>query len=94
MLRARLGGYFWMPCPLCGEMFGGHEIGGYLMKNFCEGSAVCPNCKDRATEMNEKIIPGIRLIPDAEGFEVTIDSCNFNTENAYRQPEQYNEALD
>jgi hypothetical protein len=24
-LIAHLGGYFWMPCPLCGEMFGGHE---------------------------------------------------------------------
>ena len=24
-LRARLGGYFWLPCPLCGEMFGGFE---------------------------------------------------------------------
>jgi hypothetical protein len=20
-------GYFWLPCPLCGEMFGGHETG-------------------------------------------------------------------
>ncbi len=24
-LRARIGGYFWLPCPLCGQMFGGHE---------------------------------------------------------------------
>ncbi len=22
---AYLGGYFWLPCPLCGEHFGGHE---------------------------------------------------------------------
>jgi hypothetical protein len=22
---AALGGYFWLPCPLCGEFFGGHE---------------------------------------------------------------------
>lgn len=24
--RAWAGGYFWKPCPLCGEMFGGHQI--------------------------------------------------------------------
>jgi hypothetical protein len=23
--RAMLGGYFWLPCPLCGQMTGGHE---------------------------------------------------------------------
>lgn len=23
--RAWLGGYFWIPCPLCGDMWGGHE---------------------------------------------------------------------
>lgn len=22
---ARAGGYFWLPCPVCGEEFGGHE---------------------------------------------------------------------
>ena len=25
---ANLFGYFWLPCPTCGQMFGGHEIGG------------------------------------------------------------------
>lgn len=24
-LYAKLFGYFWLPCPICGEMFGGHE---------------------------------------------------------------------
>jgi hypothetical protein len=24
-LYARLFGYFWLPCPLCGQMSGGHE---------------------------------------------------------------------
>jgi hypothetical protein len=24
-LYARANGFFWIPCPLCGEMFGGHE---------------------------------------------------------------------
>lgn len=26
-IYAFLFGYFWLPCPLCGEMFGGHEAG-------------------------------------------------------------------
>lgn len=25
-LYARTFGYFWLPCPICGEHFGGHEI--------------------------------------------------------------------
>lgn len=24
---AFLASYFWLPCPICGEMFGGHECG-------------------------------------------------------------------
>lgn len=27
---AFLFGYFWVPCPICGRMFGGHENGGTL----------------------------------------------------------------
>lgn len=23
--KAAVGGYFWLPCPCCGEEFGGHE---------------------------------------------------------------------
>jgi hypothetical protein len=26
-LYAFLWGYFWLPCPKCGQMFGGHERG-------------------------------------------------------------------
>ena len=25
-LYARFFGYFWLPCPVCGQHFGGHEI--------------------------------------------------------------------
>ena len=27
-LKAEAGDYFWIPCPNCGRMFGGHEKGG------------------------------------------------------------------
>lgn len=49
---ARLGGFFWIPCPLCGREFGGHEwedvdgkcstipVGGSSTK----GTAICPTC--------------------------------------------------
>ena len=25
-MYAKIFGYFWVPCPICGEPFGGHEI--------------------------------------------------------------------
>jgi hypothetical protein len=25
-LYAKVFGYFWLPCPVCGEYFGGHEV--------------------------------------------------------------------
>ena len=24
-IYSKLNGYFWLPCPLCGQFFGGHE---------------------------------------------------------------------
>lgn len=44
-LIATLGGYFWLPCPTCGQMMGGHEwhksgyasipIGTYQSRGIC-----------------------------------------------------------
>lgn len=38
-------GYFWLPCPVCGKYFGGHEapIGAGIIKDG-KGLMVCPNC--------------------------------------------------
>jgi len=50
-IKAYLGGYFWLPCPLCGQYFGGHEwkdIDGKCSSipsdrpGISEG--VCPDC--------------------------------------------------
>lgn len=52
---ARKNGYFWLPCPVCGQMFGGHEVGptgrgGTLYYGFDSegygrsGYMTCPNC--------------------------------------------------
>lgn len=44
-IYARVFGYFWLPCPLCGEMFGGHEVN-YTEAVSCSDGRhrmVCPN---------------------------------------------------
>ena len=52
-LYAFLYGYFWLPCDLCGEKYGGHEKGqGYLQTSWSVGRSTCPNCKERASQMN------------------------------------------
>lgn len=42
---AKVGGYFWSPCPECGEFFGGHERS-HVSKYMPDGShlLVCPRC--------------------------------------------------
>ena len=44
---AWLGGYFWLPCPNCGRMFGGHEIrkgGGGTYHSRGGSFTTCPLC--------------------------------------------------
>jgi hypothetical protein len=45
--------YFWLPCPICGQMFGGHEwtsYGGLSSTIYNDwdnptlGKAICPDC--------------------------------------------------
>jgi hypothetical protein len=52
---ARAFGYFWLPCPICGKMFGGHETadGGFLMDSWNGGQCVCSECNDEAHRRNE-----------------------------------------
>lgn len=44
-LYAHARGYFWLPCPVCREMFGGHEIkpwhSAMIMRNG-HAKVVCP----------------------------------------------------
>jgi hypothetical protein len=56
---ARQHGYFWLPCPICGQMFGGHEWGSEhqtLMLDASRGVAVCPDCagSPRVLESEER----------------------------------------
>ena len=59
-LYANSHGYFWLPCPLCGEMFGGHEWhttaprrASAIMTGWGSGIGVCNNCHGAAQEYNE-----------------------------------------
>ena len=37
--------FFWLPCPLCGREFGGHEAGGSIpMGDSGDGGCVCSEC--------------------------------------------------
>lgn len=51
--RAWFGGYFWIPCPLCNQMFGGHEWRDYDGNPMSiphpdgvpgHGIGICPDC--------------------------------------------------
>ena len=50
---ANWGGYFWLPCPICEQNFGGHEPSGTLMKTQGSGTSVCRNCVDEAEKRNK-----------------------------------------
>ena len=64
-LYASVMGYFWIPCPICGEPFGGHEtpdVG--LMTSWTDGKCICLGCEEEAERRNEEFMaqnphPGI-----------------------------------
>lgn len=45
---AFLNGYYWLPCPLCGREYGGHEAGGYIANPGDDSeSVICSECTRR-----------------------------------------------
>ena len=65
---AHLGGYFWLPCPICAEPFAGFEWGENqsLMKSLTTGVGVCnkTSCKAEARRRNEELYAklGTRIV--------------------------------
>ena len=44
-IYAKIFHYFWIPCPKCGKMFGGHEAGITVVpEDFCTGLICCKEC--------------------------------------------------
>lgn len=79
--RARLGGYFWLPCPICGRNFGGNERCGslYLGRGFSKATCANHECMAKAAELsraNAASDPPIklRMVPSGIGCarEITI----------------------
>lgn len=55
-ILADIGGYFWLPCPVCHEPFAGFEWGDEsLMETLDRGTGVCskPACVAEARRRNE-----------------------------------------
>jgi hypothetical protein len=52
-VNAFLGGYFWLPCPLCGVHFGGHEESASWYQGHGAGVGVCMGCKDEADRLSQ-----------------------------------------
>jgi len=56
-LRANVGGYFWLPCPICGDKFSWRECGSTsLMVSAGSGLMVCErlSCEWEAQRRNDK----------------------------------------
>ena len=49
-------GYFWLPCPLCGKNFGGHEWKESIITSKSTGKGTCPKCATKTLEINKKFI--------------------------------------
>lgn len=89
-------GYFWLPCPLCGEKFGGYEWrvdepSSSIMLSWSEGHGVCPNCHAAAKEYNDKWIkenlpPSARIL--SSDFALTQDTKQVKVK-VYRDGERH-----
>ena len=56
-LYARLFGYFWLPCPICGGWFGGHERPyGHIMLGWGRGMMTCAGCIEEAEKRNRRFM--------------------------------------
>lgn len=58
-LYAQVHGYFWLPCPLCGKEFGGHEwLPGtwekpsHIPNDHGGGTGICPDCTKAGKGIN------------------------------------------
>ena len=55
-IYAHVMSYFWLPCPICNKMFGGHEGNTILMTSWNTGKSVCPDCTEEANRRNKQFM--------------------------------------
>ena len=55
---AFIGGYFWLPCPICGRYFGGHEWSESLYLGYGSGRGTCPWCVEETKRRNAEYWAG------------------------------------
>jgi hypothetical protein len=49
---AYIRGYYWLPCPICGNMMGGHEDCCTLYSSLTAGTDCCEDCRGIVEEIN------------------------------------------
>jgi hypothetical protein len=68
-LYASIFGYFWLPCPICGEYFGGHEwLDGhdlYYSAHSAKGVCYKKECYEKSKQRSKIKIAYIRRAEDA-----------------------------
>lgn len=72
---ADLNGNFWLPCPICGEHFGGFEWNGdaSLYISQFKAKAVCPACVTEVHKRNDTLLKQFAEIPAEEETNPGID---------------------
>ena len=62
-------GFFWLPCPRCGRMFGGHEEprGGSHWSGTWTSQICCPQCPGDSGEMPPPELPVPAISVSLEG---------------------------
>lgn len=74
-IRADLGGYFWLPCDTCGQMWGGHEHGRAIIPDLERppggGHMICPACEEAGVHVTWQVVapPGHLVIIDAADLD-------------------------
>jgi DNA-directed RNA polymerase subunit RPC12/RpoP len=74
-LRAWAGGYFWLPCPRCGRMFGGHQAGGVLhhREEDRNSQMTCPRCRGDFLLYEGRIWRGSARYMDGKVTAILVD---------------------
>lgn len=65
-LWAGVAGYFWLPCPKCGDMFGGHETGNTSLADSEGIKWVC--CRKHDADIHCYLIEGVGAFQSLDKF--------------------------